>query len=451
LPRFTDRIEIAIFYTALLVVMLAPVPLGSFRPRFWFGLESVVFALFAGFCLVKSVAGQPGVLRDYKIFFFVLLAWMMLPLIQIVPVPDALLGVLSSKAHGISQLAGPDDDLFTISLQTFTTAGEFLKRLMYVCMLVMVLYLLRRRSQAGAAVILIAVFGLLQSFYAFAEYAADPATILRGTYTNRNHFALYIAVCLSLMIGLYLSVLDYSGRRGPYPWLSGQSLAVFGLILVFVTILMFTQSKGGVVAFTAGTVLTWLLLREKKERGQSGTGDTVFLLVAGSAILSMILVGASNLYSRFSLEKITYDERWLQWGDSLRLARDYWLTGSGAGTYQFVFPAYKSAAYRPLLYHHAHNDYIETLTNEGFFGLFLLAGIFVTWLVVMRRLYQARRNPWIKGIVFGIYLAVTTIMFHALVDFNLQVPANTLTLFALMGLGFATVRIDKKIRYGSTS
>ena len=157
----------------------------------------------------------------------------------------------------------------------------------------------------------------------------------------------------------------------------------------------------------------------------------------------MITLGISDLFSRFNVTEIFGDERWLQWSDSLRLARDYWLTGSGGGTYEYVFPAYKSPGYRPLVYHHVHNDYLEFLGNDGVIGLAFLLGIFVTWMVMLRKLYHVRRDPFLKGICFGVCLAVTTGIVHAFFDFNLQVPANALMLFALMGLGLGTVTINR--------
>jgi O-antigen ligase len=433
---------------AILIALLAPIMLGGFRPRFWYGLESLVFLLFSIFCLARVVQHKSVVIRDYKLIYLLLIAWLAWPLIQLIPLPASMVEILSNRSYTTYRLAQPDSPFLTLSTQKFATADEFLKRLMYVCMFTMMLFLLRHQIQLRVAIVLIAVFALLHSFYVFIEYAADPEAVVRSTYTNRNHFALYITMSLSLMIGVCLSILSESGFRGLYVLLNGQLLGMFGIILVLLTVLMFTQSRGAAVSFIAAMVLTWLILGATKVRGESSRGHHIFFLVSSAVVTSILILGVSDLFSKFTAQNIFGDERWMQWRDSLRLAVDYWLTGSGAGTYEFVFPAYKSAEYRPLVYHHVHNDYIETICNEGVIGLTLFSGIFLSWLIIMRRTYRSRRDPFIKGISFGICLAVMTAVIHAFFDFNIQVPANTLFLFTFMGIGLATINMNRTLSVG---
>lgn len=427
----------------LLTVMVAPLMLGSFRPRFWYSLETAVFVLFSLFCMSQALLPRPQVFRDFKPIYLLLAGWLFWPLIQLIPLPQPLISIVSTRADHIAQLAQPGLYFLSISVQKFSTAEEFLKRLMYVSMFTMMLYLPVRRGHLIWALLIIAAFALLHGIYVLLQYTADPAINIKSTYTNRNHFALYIAMSLSVMIGLCLTFLKGTANRGTYIWLNGGLLGVCGVILILVTVLMFTQSKGATVSILVGMVLTWALLRDKNPR-TTISGHYIFWIMLGVAVISMVILGVSDLFSRFNIADIFGDERWLQWGDSLRLATDYWLTGSGAGTYEYVFPAYKSAEYRPLIYHHVHNDYIETLSNEGLIGLALLLGIFVKWLATVRRLYLGRHDPFLKGVTFGIYLAVTTGMVHGFFDFNLQVPANVLMLFVLMGLGLATITLNRR-------
>jgi O-antigen ligase len=248
---------------------------------------------------------------------------------------------------------------------------------------------------------------------------------------------------MSVLIGYSLSICNERGDRGADALLNGRLMGIFGVILVLVTVQMFTLSKGAAIALVCGMVFTWIFLPDFRREVESNRSHFIFLFVAAAAIGSMLILGVSDLFSRFNVTDIFGDERWMQWSDSLRLASDYWLTGSGAGTYEYVFPAYKSAEYRPLIYHHVHNDYIETFSNDGVVGLALLLGIFLAWLVTIRKLYVVRRDPFLKGITFGVCLAVATGMVHAFFDFNLQVPANALMLFALMGLGLGIITMNR--------
>ncbi|MFC1680395.1 O-antigen ligase family protein [Pseudomonadota bacterium] len=433
----------ALFILAFLVVLGAPIFLGSFRPRYWFGLETAVFLLFALFCLTRAFRSR---LFDPKlrVMYLFIAGWLIWPLIQLIPLPQGVIALVSAKSLEVFRLTYPDSSFLSISMQKFATADEFLKRLMCACMFTLMLFLPAKRGHLKVAIFMLAAFALFHGFYVFVQYAADPEVVIRSTYTNRNHFALYIAMSMSVLIGYSLSILNESGGRGVDLLVNGQMMGVFGVILVLVTVPVFTLSKGATVSLVSGMVITWLLLRDSRGARESNRGHLIFVIVLFAAAGSMVILGVSDLFSRFNVAGIFGDERWLQWLDSLRLARDYWLTGSGGGTYEYVFPAYKSAEYRALLYHHVHNDYIEALTNDGVIGLALLLGIFLLWLVTLRKLYLARRDPFLKGVTFGLCLAVTTGMVHAFFDFNLQVPANALMLFALMGLGLGTITINRE-------
>lgn len=434
--------DTVLFVLALLVVLSAPFLLGSFRPRFWFGVESAVFLLFALFC-ISRVFQSRLIVPNLRMLYLLTAGWLAWPLVQLIPLPQGIIALVSGKAHEISQLTHPDSSFLSISMQKFSTGDEFLKRLMYVCTFAMMLCLPARRGHLTTAIFMIAAFALLHGFYVFIQYATDPEIVVRSTYTNRNHFALYLAMSMCVLIGYSLSIFNENGGGRVDLLLNGHLMGLFGVILVLVTVLMFTLSKGASISLVSGMVLTWWLLRDRKGGKESSQTHYIFFIVAIAATVSMITLGVSDLFSRFNVTKIFGDERWLQWSDSLRLARDYWLTGSGGGTYEYVFPAYKSVEYRPLIYHHVHNDYIETLSNDGVIGLALLLGFFVTWLVTLRKLYLARRDPFLKGVSFGVCIAVSTGMVHAFFDFNLQVPANALMLFALMGLGLGTITINK--------
>ena len=433
-----------ILYLALAAVLWSPIPLGSNRPRYWYILECLVFVTFALFCLSRVFAGR-GERFPYSVWLIALpLAWALFLVMQLVPLPQAVLELLSPTAMMIYELESPTREYLSISLQKFSTFNELLKRLMYVSVFLIIVFLLKTRTQLKSAVYLLLALGLFQCMFAFLGYMSDPTDHLRGTYTNKNHFALYVAICLSLSVGHFLSNQDYREQEGYRFWLNGHSLVSLALFLVFVTILLYSQSKGAVLGFVSGIVFTFFFLREPGERKSDRRRISVMFTIAGVTLVASLWFGARDIYNRFTLDKILYDERWIQWADSMRLAMDYFWVGSGAGTYKYVFPGYKSQVYRPLFYDHVHNDYLQFMCNEGIIGLLIFVMVLVFWLFAMRKGFRGRRDPYLKGMVFGIVLSVVTISVHAFVDYNLQIPANTLTLFALMGLGLAAIRIDRR-------
>jgi hypothetical protein len=60
--------------------------------------------------------------------------------------------------------------------------------------------------------------------------------------------------------------------------------------------------------------------------------------------------------------------RGAQWADTLRAVRDFPIIGSGLGTYAFNYPFYKTLRVKAV-FDHAHNDYLELLSEGGVVGL----------------------------------------------------------------------------------
>ena len=109
--------------------------------------------------------------------------------------------------------------------------------------------------------------------------------------------------------------------------------------------------------------------------------------------------------------------------------------GIGAGSYQYTYPAYRSADVTVRgLYDHAHNDYLQFLAEfglPGFIALMLAAG-WCGWLglVAMRK----RHSNLMKGLGFASTMGLLAIAIHSSVDFNLQIPANAFMFVFLMAM-----------------
>ncbi|MCW0295094.1 O-antigen ligase family protein, partial [Klebsiella pneumoniae] len=75
--------------------------------------------------------------------------------------------------------------------------------------------------------------------------------------------------------------------------------------------------------------------------------------------------GWDNIFGRF--EKIRYiggdirEQRLVMWKDSLNIARDFPITGTGFGTFIYIYPKYRTRMGNAVV-DHAHNDYIEFLS-----------------------------------------------------------------------------------------
>ena len=98
--RTADRVEAMLFWGVLVLLVWAPIPLGSNRAWAWTLLEVWTFALAAAW-LVAWAWGwveTPEVVRRAWMAWVVLALWMALQAIYIVPMPASWVASLSPEA-----------------------------------------------------------------------------------------------------------------------------------------------------------------------------------------------------------------------------------------------------------------------------------------------------------------------------------------------------------------
>jgi O-antigen ligase len=111
----------------------------------------------------------------------------------------------------------------------------------------------------------------------------------------------------------------------------------------------------------------------------------------------------------------------------------------GTGTFASVYPVYETINFEGMVLVHAHNDYLEYLSEWGLVGFLLLAGAVLYIAVDSFRTWSKRRNPEIKGLALGGIIAVFIMLIHSLTDFNLHIPANRLLFSVVLALTYVTV------------
>jgi len=157
-----------------------------------------------------------------------------------------------------------------------------------------------------------------------------------------------------------------------------------------------------------------------------------FFALTAFMFLFEIFIGIERLWHVYSLRQFT-DVRLIQWMDALVALPEYWLLGVGTGGYDYFYAAIKSPQLGALRYDHAHNDYLEFFVTTGVVGLFLFIGciffLFRGYFAFAKRQGSTEHNVDI----YAAFWAVSTVLIHSIVDFNLQIPANFLLfLYAAM-------------------
>jgi hypothetical protein len=131
------------------------------------------------------------------------------------------------------------------------------------------------------------------------------------------------------------------------------------------------------------------------------------------------------------LSRISNNGRIKLWRVALRSGFDPApLTGSGAGTFPLLWQRHRVDLSDAL---DAHSLYIQTLAELGIVGLVLVAATLVAvGLALVCRARGPDRGPWAALLGAAVAWAV-----HAAVDWDWQLPAVTLWLFAAAGLALA--------------
>lgn len=458
-----------------LLLLWAPLPLGSNRTWAIGLLLLGAVALFVGAAWAWRHAVSEAQARLVRFRWplgllggMVLLTWL-----QVLPMPLAWVAVLSPMAaQAQAQLA---NGWATVSLDPFQT--RIMGTLAVTYWLVFAVTLLTvntaERLQRLAqllvwSAVLQVVFGAIL-FSLQAEYRIfySPVSHTRmiGSYVYHNALAGYLCMCLAMGIGLMLARLGTEKVR--YPHWRARALAVVQfmlsnkmhlrlMLIVMVIGLVLTRSRMGNTAFFSAMLvvgsLALLLARKTAPR-------TVVMLIASLIIVDVLVVGTAvgleKVVDRIQQTELMVDDggkaesveaRTQAARASLPIVVDYPLFGTGGGSYYNIFLSYRPARYGYAYLDHTHNDFVEVATDYGLLGLGLMGSLVALTLVTVLRVLAKRRSsvPW--GIAFGVAMAIVGLLIHSTVDFNLQIPANALTIVVVLAMGWAAHALPSKRR-----
>jgi O-antigen ligase len=294
--------------------------------------------------------------------------------------------------------------------------------------------------RAGARTI--AGLGLLLAGFGIAQHATAPRSFYwvrtfrytepYGPFINRSDFATWLIMALPLTAGYLLARLHSRQTRGGELFTADA----FDDVATFLTIamglmaaaLMVGLSRSGLVGAFAAALTLWTLSESRMHRrGRAwllgGIGAIALIAIAfanASAVASRI---QDSMGGRASLGRL------IIWRATLPIIRDFWRTGAGAGAYERAMMVYQPAPHETY-FNHAHNEYLQLLTEGGLAlaipGLIALAA----GIVCMRRRLASDRTPiyWVRAGAAGALVAAAV---QSLWETGLRRPANTL-LFAVV-------------------
>ncbi len=415
--------------------------------------------------LVDYLRGKhsiPPSLRTARVPLVLLLGWATYLLVQAIPMPGPILKLLSPATYELYAYASGEEVITTgaLSIDRGATLVEFLKGITYtgIFFLTLVLVFDRHRLRLLATVLILVgatealagiVFGLTDQIPFIPEFDQHGVNWASGTYVNSNHFAGLMEMTIAMGLGLILSRTTLPG--GTTDWkrrlyrLSGFIMDVhfrryFYVMLMF-SALTFSSSRGGISAWLAAfTVVVLIAMGVRGRHSREGrlAPWAVFL-----AVIAVLWLGYSDLQEKMERSGLHSDRHIIR-ENAYPMVADRPLFGSGAGTFRYLFPLYKDQRLARRYYDHAHNDYLETLTDQGLVGFGLL-GLALAFMIARNiGAFVRRHHPFMRGILFGSLVGTLALLFHGWVDFNLQIPANAAYFFVLLGMGTIAANLDSR-------
>ena len=391
---------------------------------------------------------QSLITNNYVLITILLLfLFLGLVLFQMIPLPSGIIKIISPKTYElrsqlsvISPVTNNESLITPLSFFPLGTKIEFFKWLALAGLFIFLLHW--RLSDNGYRItnhLVIAIFlvGVFESLYGIFEFFSGHRHILNldlssqissvtGTFINRNYFAGYLLMVIPLSVGFLFSreanqLRRFRGWRHRLSSLDGKTLLlVFGVILMILGLLL-SASRMGIVSLLVSFSVISLLFKSPHGRQRV---SRVPVMIFGLALLWAAWIGLDAVISRFFTVSEGLESRWAFWVNTFGILRDFPLLGSGLGSFTEVFSMYRSFHVVGLATH-AENDFLQLASEVGLLGAGLLLVLFLfLFYKAASGIRSLSHGEPARYIGIGCLVGILALMFHSIVERNIQVPAN---------------------------
>lgn len=391
-----------------------------------------------------------------------------LVVLQVLPLPVALVRVLSPGTYAFHKLYGPEFarmKFMTLSVAPGQTIREVLELAAYFLLGFVIIKTVNHGRQIRTIIFVLIGTGVFEALYGLYELTTKEPRILfykkvfspdsvTGTFVNQSHLSGYLEMIIPLALGLAIARMNLfsfgaKGIKEKFLLMMSQGALVNVLIMAGVVIMalgiVFSHSRAGLfVLFFAFFLVFGLSILSFSRTGFRQVWVRNFILVTFLIILAIALyIGIGSTIQRFALDNLLHEDRPLYWSNVVGMIGDFPLFGTGLGTFVSAYPAYEKLAGPDMQLTHAHNDYLEYFSELGIVGTVFLLGVILYLAVQAFLAWRLRRNAEAKGLALGGIVALAGMGLHTVTDFNLHIPANMLLFTVVLSLTFVTAFYKK--------
>lgn len=263
--------------------------------------------------------------------------------------------------------------------------------------------------------LIVAIYGILERMGIDKHlWVQDVQNRVFSTLGQPNWLAAYLVALLP--ISMALTIRNYSNSPKPR-WLS---TAGYGIIsLIFFTVLLFTRSRSGLLAFAVCDIVFWIILFFTYAQKRAIKLSIVTAHILFAAIVFFNGSNVSQIDKHFTLGGLTAQYRsagivaqpapakptgpaletggtesgtirtyvWQGAISAWQSTTKTWMIGTGTETFAYAFYKFRPVEHNntsewDFLYNKAHNEYLNYLATTGVFGLLsylAFIGVVIVW------------------------------------------------------------------------
>jgi O-antigen ligase len=372
-------------------------------------------------------------------------AIMLVPLIQLVPLPPAIW----TRLPGHREVAAVYDLLgsrpwLPLSVTPNETWLSFLSLLAPIAIFAAAVQMSFKDRRIVSLIII--ALGVISVLLGLAQLAEGPTSSLRffaftnttdavGFFANRNHFA---ALLYTVLPFAAVWAIDIGGRAMPGSWRDprsyelGSGAVLAGMIVVFICLLVgeaLVHSRAGLIFTIIALTAVFLMVFIDRRQTLTAAISPSKLVVAAAVVTFFLLIQFAlfQVMHRYSVDGLQ-DARITFARNTFAAAKAFFPFGSGLGSFVPVYQMFEKPAdaLSNTFANHAHDDFLEMMLETGLVGLALL-GVFLVWLgsrtVKLWWHPPAELSRLDRSLARAATVVIVLLIAHSFVDYPLRTGA----------------------------
>lgn len=447
--RESKRWNSAVFFMLCLMPVLSCIAYGAVDP--WsFGFLSLFAGLIVIFWIIDGWKNKE-LLINTNLLLIPLAGIILLGLIQLLP----LRGL--SFSNELLSIAANN----TLSLDPYSTKAAIIKYTIFLIFFASALTFINTPKRLGKVVYTIIIFAGLMAFYGILQSLSGTDSIygLRlvlygnpfASYVNKHHFAALMEMTIALTLGILFIQATEKDKL---------LLLIIAVLLMGIAIVM-TGSRGGFLSLI-GILFFLVLLNviygdKKHSDDKRGFLSKKNIIILGSSILLVVVLFGITVWLGAGADAVRSvgvegsdpndftNGRIHFWTVALDIIRNNPIIGSGLDAFGMSFTQYDTWNGQFRL-EHAHNDYLQTLSDSGIVGFGLLVMFIVLLFKQGLNIIRNSNDRFRRGAAMGALAGCFGIMIHSLFDFPLRTNANSFFFLMLAVIAVNKVNYPKLVR-----